>query len=66
MGVLGRVSDCSEVADTDGRIAVQAEDFEERVSDGRCCGNDGPADDGQLAGIDVTAPDGETTGGLGA
>ena len=62
MCVPGRVPDCSEVADTDGRIAVQAEDFEERVSDGRCCGNDGPADDGQLAGIDVAAPDSETAG----
>jgi hypothetical protein len=62
VGVLGRVSACSEVADTNGRIAVQAEDFEERVSDGRRCGNDGPADDGQLAGINIAAPDGETTG----
>jgi hypothetical protein len=46
-------------ADINGR-AVESECGEERFHDHWRCGNNQPADDGQLAGVSVTPSDGES------
>ena len=50
----------SEVADANGAIGIQPEDFVEGEDDGRSRRDDRSADDGHLALIHVAAPDGKT------
>ena len=49
----------SEVADADGAVGINAEDFVKGEDRCGCGGDDGAADDGHLALVNVTAPDGE-------
>ena len=51
----------SEVADADGAVGINAEDFVEGEHDGRCRRNDRAADDGHLALVNISPPDGKAT-----
>jgi len=48
-----------EIADADGTVRVEAEDFVEGVNHGGRGGDDRAADDGHFALVNVSAPDGE-------